>query len=414
MKLRDSLKTASHGIKHAKLRSSLTMLGIVIGIASVILLMSIGASAQELILSQVKGIGSNLIFIVPGATKGSRLSSPASVQGIVIKTLVKQDVDALRRESTIEKVTAEVRGQARVVYGNNDTTVTYEGTSEEFFSMRNFSVAKGRFFTNSDVDSFNRLAVLGPEIAKTLFGDIDPIGKTIRLREASFGVIGILEKKGVGPFGIDQDNLVLIPLSVAQKQLLGIDYYNVITVQASDAYNVEFTKSRITSVLRQNHRILNPDKDDFTIRTQEDALSLLGNITSILTLFLTSIASISLIVGGIGIMNIMFVSVVERTREIGLRKAVGATNRDILQQFLWEAMILTFVGGLIGIAIGSLFTVAVYFAVINFSPISWVFQLPPTAILLAVGVSTLTGIIFGIYPAFRASKLNPVDALRYE
>ncbi|MBI2097222.1 MAG: FtsX-like permease family protein, partial [Candidatus Sungbacteria bacterium] len=198
------------------------------------------------------------------------------------------------------------------------------------------------------------------------------------------------------------------------KQLLGINHYNSITVQAGDAYDIEFTKSRITSVLRQNHRITDPDKDDFTIRTQEDALSLLTNITSIMTLFLTSIAAISLIVGGIGIMNIMLVSVVERTKEIGLRKAVGATNIDILQQFLVEAVMLTFIGGVIGIIIGAGFTVLLYFILIKVLTSGWVFALPLSAVGLAVGVSSLTGLIFGIYPARKASLANPIDSLRYE
>lgn len=414
MKFRDSIKTAVSGLRHAKVRSLLTMLGIVIGIASVILLMSIGTSAQKLILDQVQGIGSNLIFIVPGATKGSRFASPPSVQGVIIKTLVKADAEALKREPTIEKVAPEVRGQAKIVYGNNDTTITFEGTTEDFFDIRKFNLERGRRFTNTDVDSLNRVAVLGSEIARTLFGDVDPVGKTVRVRDATFRVAGVLEAKGLGPFGIDQDNLVLIPLSVAQKQLLGIDFYNVISVQASDAYNVEFTKQRVTSVLRQNHRITDPDKDDFTIRTQEDALSLLGNITSIMTVFLTSIAFISLIVGGIGIMNIMLVSVVERTKEIGLRKAVGATNRDILEQFLWEAVMLTFIGGMAGILIGSLFVVVAYFALVHLLPTGWAFALPPSAIGLAAFVSTTIGIIFGIYPARKASLKNPIDALRYE
>lgn len=414
MRLTDSIKTASLGLRHAKVRSILTMLGIVIGIASVILLMSIGDSAQKLILDQVQGVGSNLVFIVPGATKGSRFASPPSVQGIIIKTLVKQDLDSLKREPTIEKAAPEVRGQAKIVFENNDTTVTYTGTTQDFFSIRNFKTTSGYPFTNSDVDSLNRVAVIGSEIAKTLFGSRDPIGKSVRLKDISFRVVGVLEQKGLGPFGVDQDNLVLIPISIAQKQMLGIDHYNVITVQASDAYNIEFTQARITTILRQNHRITDPDKDDFTIRTQEDALALLGSITSILTVFLTSIAFISLVVGGIGIMNIMLVSVVERTKEIGLRKAVGATNKDILQQFLWEAVMLTFFGGMVGILFGSLLVVGLYFILIVLLPTGWAFSLPGSAIGLAVMVSTCTGLIFGLYPARQASKKNPIDALRYE
>lgn len=410
----DAFRTATLGLRHAPLRSLLTMLGIVIGIASVILLMSIGTSAQKLILQQVQGIGSNLIFIVPGATRGSRLSSPPSVQGVVIKTLVQGDLEALKREPTIAKAAPEVRGQAKIIYANNDTTVTFEGTTGDFFEVRNFKTERGHSFTKSDVDSLNRVSVIGSEIAHTLFGEHDPIGKTIRLKSTTFQIIGVLEKKGLGPFGIDQDNLVIIPITIAQKQLLGIDYYNVITVQAEAAYNIEFAKSRIVSVLRRNHRVTDPDKDDFTIRTQEDALSLLSNITSIMTVFLTSIAFISLIVGGIGIMNIMLVSVLERTREIGLRKAVGATNGDILQQFLWEAMMLTLLGGLMGIALGALLTTGAYAILTRVLPTGWTFALPLQAIMLALVVSTITGLAFGIYPARQASRKSPIEALHYE
>ena len=414
MRLQDSLQTATRGLKHAKLRSFLTMLGIVIGIGSVILLMSIGSSAQQLILNQVKSIGSNLIFVIPGASKSGRFSSPASAQGIIIKTLIQSDLDALKREPSISKVTAEVRGQAKAVYGNNDETITYQGVTADFFPVRNFNVSEGFTFTDSDVQSFNRVAVIGSALAETLFGARNPLGKVMRVGNISFSIIGILEKKGLGPFGIDQDNIIIIPISVAQKQLLGIDYFNVIDVQANDAYTVDFVKSRVIAILRGGHSITNPDKDDFTVQTQEDALSILGNITSILQIFLTAVASISLIVGGIGIMNIMYVSVVERTREIGLRKAVGATNMDILQQFLWEAVILTLVGGLVGIFSGSLLTVLVYFGVTRFAGIDWVFSLPFSAVLLAAAVSTVIGVVFGIYPAYRASRLNPTEALRYE
>jgi putative ABC transport system permease protein len=414
MKLKDSVQTAVRGLKHAKLRSFLTMLGIVIGIGSVILLMSIGSSAQQLILNQVKSIGSNLIVIIPGATKSGRLSSPASVQGIIIKTLTQRDLDALGREPSVARATAEVRGQAKIVYENNDETATYEGVTANFFEIRKYNVVNGYPFTDSDVQSFNHVAVIGSALADRLFGAQNPLGKVIRLRDISFRVVGVLEKKGVGPFGIDQDSLVLLPMSVAQKQLLGIDYFNVISVEANEAYTIDFAKARITDVIRRSHGITDPAKDDFTIQTQEDILSILGNITSILQIFLTAIASISLIVGGIGIMNIMYVAVVERTREIGLRKAVGATNRDILEQFLSEAVILTFIGGVVGIAGGAFFTVLIYFGVIYFANIAWVFSLPVSAILLAVLVSTVIGVVFGIYPAHRASKLNPTEALRYE
>jgi putative ABC transport system permease protein len=414
MKLRDSLKTAVLGLKHAKVRSILTMLGIVIGISSVILLMSIGQSVQDLILSEVQSIGSNLIFVIPGGTHGSRFSSPASVQGIIIKTLIQSDVDALKREPTIKGVAEEVRGQARIIFQNNDTDITYEGVNADFFSVRNFKMQSGAPFSNSDVESLNYVMVLGPKVAETLFGARDPIGKTVRLKNFSFRVVGVLEKKGLGPGGIDQDNIAVIPISIAQKQLLGINYFNIVSIEADAGYNSDFVKARVISVLRGSHHVTDPEKDDFTVQTQQEALDILGTITSVLSLFLTAIASISLIVGGIGIMNIMLVSVVERTKEIGLRKAVGATNRDIMQQFLIEAVMLTFVGGLVGIVFGTMLVIMIYFVLINFSPTGWAFALPFTSIFLAVGVSTLTGLVFGLYPARQAAKKSPIEALRYE
>jgi len=414
MRVKDVLKTSWRGITHAKVRSLLTMLGIVIGIASVILLMSLGGSAERLIISQIQGAGSNLVFVVPGATKGSRFASPPSAQGIIIKTLVEADARALRADPVITAVSPQVNGQAKVVFENNDTTVSYLGVSGEFFAIRNLVPATGMVFTDADVDAFNRVAVLGSEIATTLFGQRDPIGKQIRLKDVSFRVAGVLGKEGVGPFGIDQDNAIVIPISIAQKQLLGIDHYTVLMAQASDQYDTGFITSRMTSILRQNHRITDPNKDDFTIRTQEDVIALLGSITSVMTAFLTSIACISLVVGGIGIMNIMLVSVVERTREIGLRKAIGATNRDILQQFLFEAVIITMIGGVIGVVMGVSLAGLAAVILSQVIPDGWTFVMPPSAIILAFGVSFVTGIVFGGYPARKASLKSPMEALRYE
>ena len=416
MLLRDAFKTSTRSLTHGKMRSILTMLGIVIGIASVIVLMSIGQSAQDLILGQVQSIGSNLIIIMPGAPSNGKFSSPASAQGIVITSLQERDVEALGREPSIDAAAALVSGQAETVYGNNSYTGSYQGVSANMFEVRKLTIGKGFAFTKADVDSANHVAVIGPDLVNTLFGPaLNPIDKIIRIKNISFRVVGVLEKGGVGAFGVDQGNVVILPITVVQKQLLGFSHLNTIIVQANASYDIEFVKSRITFELRQNHGITDPNKDDFNIRTQADILAILGSITSILTLFLAAIASISLVVGGIGIMNIMLVAVTERTREIGLRKAVGATNGDILQQFLIESVLLTFIGGLLGIAIGAGIVGLIYFVLTTFfSSVGWVFAFPISSVVLGLLVSGIAGIAFGIYPAYQAGKKNPIDALRYE
>jgi len=417
MLFKDAFKTSTRSLTHGKMRSILTMLGIVIGIASVIVLMSIGQSAQDLILGQVKSIGSDLVIVMPGAPSNGKFSSPASSQGIVITSLKQRDVDSLEREPSINFAVPEVRGQAEAVYGNNNVTVGFTGTTADFFQVSNLSkVSKGQIFSKSDVDSANHVVVIGPDLANTLFGPyVNPIDKVIHLKGVSLRVVGVLEKGGTGAFGVDIGNLVVMPINLAQKQFLGTTHFNVIIVQANPDYDVNFVKSRITFSLRQNHGITDPNKDDFNIQTQADILAILGTITSILTIFLAAIASISLVVGGIGIMNIMLVSVTERTKEIGLRKAVGATDNDILQQFLIESVLLTFAGGIIGILMGALIVGLVYLVITTFfASVGWVFAFPLSAVILSLSVSGIAGIVFGIYPARKAGKKNPIDALRYE
>ena len=396
------------------MRSFLTMLGIIIGISSVILLMSLGQSAQDYILAQVQGIGSNLIIINPTASSSSsRFQPPSAVLGVIIKTLKDNDIAALKREPAVELVAAEVRGITHAVYGNNDTSATYVGVNVDFISALNIPTARGVWFDQNDVDSLNHVALIGPNIAKNLFGSADPIGKSIRIKNFPFQVIGLLSTKG-SLFAGNLGDVIIIPSSVAAKQLQGIDYYSVLIVKYNDRYDINFVKSRISQVLMTDHGITDPNKDDFQIETEDDLLSLLGNITAILSVFLTSIAAISLVVGGIGIMNIMLVSVIERTKEIGLRKAVGATNGDILLQFLCESVFLTFIGGALGIALGAAASYLAYIVVNKFGGIVWSFSLPLNAVLLAVVVSSFIGLVFGIYPASKAARKNPIEALHYE
>ena len=415
MRFQDSILSARSTLKHGKTRSLLTMLGIVIGISSVIVLMSIGASAQDYILGQVQGLGSNLIIVIPGGSGNGKFQSPAQAQGIIIASLKQTDVDALSRDPSIQGVTEEVRGQANAIFQDNNETVTYDGVPANFFAIRNFTLQGGYAFTDSDVQSFNHVAVIGSALADTLFGPgSNPIGQSILLQNISFRIVGVLTHKGTGAFGVDQDNLILVPVTVAQDQMLGVTYFNDITIEANPSYTIAFTQSRVENILEQDHSITDPNKDDFTIETQADLLSILGSITSVLTLFLTAIASISLIVGGIGIMNIMLVSVIERTREIGLRKAVGATDRDILQQFLIESVMLTFIGGVIGITLGGIVVVAAYLIIAKALAVAWTFEFPMSAVITAVAVSSVTGIVFGLYPARQAARKSPIEALRYE
>lgn len=387
------------------------MLGIIIGITAVIVLISAGQGAQELIVSQVKGIGSNLLFVIPGGSGKSQFSAPASAQGIIVTTLVDQDVKTLRNPllaPDIEYVSPEVRGQFIVSYGRQDEVDTIAGEDENYGEVRNIGLTAGAWFSKADVDGQVPVAILGSTVKQDLFGEQDPIGQIIKIHQISFRVVGVAESKGVGAFGVDQDSQVIVPVTTAQKILLGINHYNLLTIQVKDGVPIQQASDEVQQLLENNHKITDPNKDDFTIRNPQDALSLLSTITSALTIFLGAIAGISLLVGGIGIMNIMLVSVTERTREIGLRKAIGARRKDILLQFLIEAVVLTLLGGTIGIIFGYLGAIGVSFIG------KWHAVVSIGSILLAFGVCALFGLGFGIYPANKASKLSPIEALRYE
>ena len=414
MRILDALQTSYKSLKKSKMRTFLTVLGVSIGIASVIILMSVGQSAKDLIVNQVQGMGSNLIFLIPGASKNSSATSAHASQSAIIKTLTDEDVAALRRDPAIESVSPQSSGMGRVVYENNDVSAMFQGVSPEYFSMQNFKLAAGRFFDQVDNASMSNVAVIGPALAKTLFNQKDPINKNIRLKNTSLRVIGVFVKKGMGVMGVDLDNTILLPIQTVQKKILSLTYYNLITVQGNESYNSDFVKARVNSILRQSHHITDPDKDDFTVMTQEDALAIIGNVTSVMTIFLIAIASISLLVGGIGIMNIMLVSITERTKEIGLRKAVGATEKDIIQQFLYEAIFLTLIGGILGLSGGFLFSFLAYIVLVKTVMDTWVFSMPISAVVMALLVSVSVGLAFGLYPARKAARKNPIDALRNE
>lgn len=389
------------------------MLGIIIGVAAVILIMSLGAGAQSLILSQLDGFGGDLIGILPG--KSDEKGPPASVFGLKITTLTTNDAEALKNKNNVSHLLGVVS------YYNSSEIFSYQdinyssdlnGINGDYLLVETSKVDRGRFFTSEELDSNLRLVVLGSQVARELFANSDPLGKKIKVRNKSVTVIGVMEERGQVGFS-NYDNLVLAPLSFIQKDIAGVNYLSAIRVKVDSSDNVDESLLMIKDTLRERHDIDNPEDDDFSVRSFKDALDLVVTITDALRYFLAAMAAISLIVGGIGIMNIMLVSVTERTREIGLRKALGATRRQVLNQFLFEAIALTLVGGIIGLFIGTMFSYLISI-VIRLLDYNWDFVISISSVLVAIGISIIIGIIFGYYPAKRASDLSPIEALRYE
>jgi putative ABC transport system permease protein len=420
MNLIESARIALRALATNKMRSGLTMLGIIIGISAVITLVSVGQGVQAVVAEQMEGIGSNLLFVMPGELDTNTTSMRTSfLSSVNVSTLTYGDVLALADPTNAPDllgVTPEFMANSTVVYGSENRKSSISGVTYTYPQVRNFYPVMGTFISAEHMRSRARVAALGQSVLKDLFPrGVNPIGQIIKIDRVPFRVIGVMEEKGVSSFSDDND-VVFIPLSTAQTRLFGGrditgDYtVSVIYGRTADDSRLEAARDQVVRTLRQRHGLVyRTDDNDFTVLTQKDIGEVLQSLTAILTAFLGLIAAVSLLVGGIGIMNIMLVSVTERTREIGIRKAVGAKRRDILVQFLMEAMILSLIGGLVGIAIGVSGTVGVSRMVEDMT-----LQLTASTVLLATGFSTVVGLFFGIYPAVRASRLNPIDALRYE
>ncbi len=404
------IKMALDSIFHNKLRAFLTILGIVIGVSSVISIMSIGAGAQSLITSSIQNIGTNLVAILPGKSDDS--GPPASALGIVITTLKADDARAIEQLPNVDAVTAYSRGNGDLVYQNRSIAGNFTGVSSSFVEVEDHDLEIGRFFNQREQRGATRVAVLGADIRDELFPFANPLGANVKINNVSFRVIGVLERKG--SFLVNNpDNQIYIPLEAAQNILLGYDHLGFIRLKVDNEENVDSVKDNIRKLLRFRHSITDPANDDFSVRSLSQALDVFTGITSGLKFFLAAIAAISLIVGGIGITNIMLMTIKERTREIGLRKAIGAKPENIKNQFLIEALVLTVIGGVGGIVVGiSLsFVLAIVVQQLGYE---WQFVVPPTGIIASVAVSIIIGLTFGVYPAKKAAKLNPIESLRYE
>jgi len=407
MKTFDILQETYVAISANKARSGLTILGIVIGIGSVIAMVSIGQGAQGSIESRIQSIGSNLVLVTPGAQRGQGFQVSAG-RGSA-RTLTQEDADAIVKEVALAKAVApEISSRYQITSKGKNTNTSVVGVTPSYPETRNVNIDQGSFITEQNLRSLSKVAVLGPTARDDLFSQGENVvGQTIRIKNIEFKIIGITTTKGGSGFG-SQDDMIFVPLTSAQRFLAGDNYVTTISVQAQDASSMAAIQQQITDLLLGRHHISDPQLADFSVLNQEDILATASSITQTFTILLAAIAGISLLVGGIGIMNMMLTTVTERTKEIGLRKAIGAKKKDINSQFLAEAVALTFVGGAVGIIFGWLISFGIsYFNILQTS-------VTASSILLAFGVSALIGIIFGYYPARRASQLNPIEALRYE
>ena len=409
-KILPAMKIAFRALRINKLRSALTMLGIIIGVGAVIAMVAVGSGATERIQQQIASIGSNVIMVLPGSitASGIRLGSGNAV------SLTIDDSKAIARDCpSVQAVAPSSRGGSQVIYGNTNWATQVLGTTPDYLTIRDIAIQSGNPFTQQDVDANAKVALLGQTVVDNLFSGSDPVGQVIRIKQVPITVVGTLAPKGQSPSGQDQDDIILVPISTAQKKLFGVNQARAnsvgsLMVQARGPQVIQQAEEEMRSVLRQRHHLQQNQDDDFSIRNLEEVFKAQETSSQVMSILLAAIASVSLIVGGIGIMNIMLVSVTERTREIGLRQAVGAKTKDILTQFLVEAVTLSLLGGVIGILLGILASKLIsIFA-------QWSTLVSGGAILLAFVFSALVGVFFGFYPARKAALLDPIDALRYE
>ena len=406
MNIGNLIKVAISSLFRNKMRTALTMLGIVIGIASVIAMVSIGQASTQSVKSELSSMGSNMIMIMPARQQRGGIDMGMSSS----KSLDNKDLESLKKNTRyVAAVSPNVSTNKQLIYGNNNHSCSINGVDPSYLDIRKYSLKEGVMFTDDDVKRYNKVCVIGQTVVDALFTNGEsPIGKTVRFGSIPMTVIGVLEEKGQNGMGNDQDDIVFAPYTTIQKRFLGITYFNMMYASATSEEESELAATEITYILRSNHGIKNGADDDFDIRTQEELVSTMSSISSLMTTLLAAIASISLIVGGIGIMNIMYVTVTERTKEIGLRMAIGAHNRDIKLQFLCESVILSLIGGIIGIIFGLIV------AYVASKLMNMPYVVSQMAIIASFFVCALTGIFFGWYPAKKAANMDPITALRYE
>jgi len=405
MKMLNILLSAFRALRRNKMRSFLTMLGIIIGVAAVIAMLAIGQGAEYSVQQQIDALGTNVLIVFPGSQQQGGLRSGAGT----MTTLTEEDAATIQRECpAVAFVSPGTRSGGQVIAGNLNWGTGIEGCGADYLEIRKWGVDYGEYFTESDVKAATKVCLLGKTVSDALFPESSPVGQNVRIRNVPFKVIGVLAKKGQNAMGQDQDDIILAPYTTVLRRLSHYPYLRYIVVSATSPTNINAAQSQVSELLRMRHKLSSYDPDDFTIRNQADLAAAANATTQILTILLASIASVSLLVGGIGIMNIMLVSVTERTREIGIRMSVGARGRDILTQFLIEALVLSLLGGIVGIALG----VGGSTAISTFA--KWPTIITVFSIILSFGFSIAIGIFFGFYPARKAAQLNPIDALRYE